>query len=98
MKEEEERKNWRPKIRGDEEQQQQQQQKKKERKKEPNQRRPVKEEEKKKRKERTQPTETVEKKEKKMVRSYDWPWQWIPSCVFNYKNAIENKVIETENS
>ena len=40
----------------------------------------------------------VEKKEKKMVKSYGWPWQWVPSCVFNYKNTIENRVMETENS
>ena len=55
------------------------------------------EKKKKKKKERTQPMEIVEKK-KKRVKSCGWPWQWVPSYVFNYKNAIENKIMETENS
>ena len=40
----------------------------------------------------------VEKKEKKMVKSCDWPWQWVPPYVFNYKNDIKNKIMKTENS
>ena len=42
----------------------------------------------------TEPSEGKKKKEE-WVKSCDW---WVPWCMFNYENVIENKVIETENT
>ena len=39
-----------------------------------------------------------EKKKKEMVKSCGWVWQWVPPCSVIYRNAIENRVMETENS
>ena len=45
--------------------------------------------------EETKLTEPSE--EKKEGQSCNWLWPWDPVCSFNYENAIENRVMETEN-
>ena len=32
------------------------------------------------------------------VKSCGWVWQWVPLCSVIYGNAIENRVMKTENS
>ena len=43
----------------------------------------------------TEPSEGKKKKKGEWVKSCDW---WVPWCMFNYGNVIENKVIEIENT
>ena len=53
---------------------------------------------------RTEPNEERKKKEKKRkekkerVKSCGWVWQWDPVYDVIYENAIENRVMETENT
>ena len=45
--------------------------------------------------EETKLTEPSEEKKKK-VKSCGWLWSWDPVCNFNYRNVIENIIMETE--
>ena len=44
------------------------------------------------------PVKKERKKKKEMVKNCGWVWQWVSPCSVIYGNAIENRVMETENS